>query len=164
MVKFPFPLVRGLDTPAVTWSKTEMYNSNTHQYITVSQKRILLLLLLFFSSEEWVSLGERAGAKLQSPRRGGGELGISLAVCRRHQPYAGASRVSWKGGPPRDLAVPQSSSFLIPSAFRERDFTETNVLSSFFLSPLNVLKRKFLKKALRNLLYPSPVVFLYPKI
>jgi len=78
MVKFQFSLVRGLDTPAV--SKTEMYNSYKHQYITVLKKRILLLLLLlFFSSEEWVLLGERAGVKLQSPRRGRGELVISLA-------------------------------------------------------------------------------------
>lgn len=53
---------------------------------------------------------------------------------------------------------------LDPQSFGERDFTGTNVLSSFFLSPWSVLKIEFLKKALRNLLHQSPVGFFYPKI
>lgn len=45
-MKFEFPLVHGLDTPAMTWSKTETYDSYKHEYVRVLQKRILFLFLL----------------------------------------------------------------------------------------------------------------------
>lgn len=67
--------------------------------------------------------------------------------------------------PPQDFAVSPTShsSFSIPDALRERGFLGMNVLSSFFLSPLSVLKIKLLKKALRNLLHGSPIVFFTPR-
>lgn len=76
MVKFKFQtLVRGRDTPAVTWNKTGMLQTSIHHSCTEENT----VGGGVFSSEKWVLLGERAGVKLQSPRRGGGELGVSLA-------------------------------------------------------------------------------------
>lgn len=135
VVKFPFPLVHGRDTPAVTWSETEMYNSYKHHYITVLQNTVVAVVVVF-SSEERVLLGERAGVKLQSPGRGGGELGISLAKFVLTSTARGQAGRVGRDGLLRILLFPQSSSFLIPSAFRERDFTKTHVLSSFLSFPI----------------------------
>lgn len=158
VVKFPFPLVHGRDTPAGTWSDTEMYNSYKHHYITVLQNTVVV-----FSSEERVLLGERAGAKLWSPGRGGGELGISSAKSVVTSTARGQAGRVGRDGLLRILLFPQSSSFLIPSAFRERDFTETHVLSSFFLSPLSVLKIKFPKEGTEKSTAPKSCCFSLPK-
>lgn len=90
-MKFEFPLVHGLDTPAMTWSKTETYDSYEHEYVTVLQKRIL-----FFSSEKGILLGERAGLKLVTKRRwrrAGSQFG---QVCGRQ--HFGGGGGGWGGG------------------------------------------------------------------
>ena len=53
---------------------------------------------------------------------------------------------------------------LDPRCFERKGLRGNECSFLSFLSPLSVLKIKFLKKALRNLLHGSPIVFLYPKI
>lgn len=133
-MNFDFLFAHGLDTPAVTWSKTEVYNSYKYQqYITVLLKR-KYCSMCFFSLERWILLGERAEMRLWLPRHSGGEVGYQFeAVCTASNSQ-GQTRWTERKWPPQDIAPPSPShsSFLIPSAFRERSFPGTNVLSSFF--------------------------------
>lgn len=91
--------------------------------------------MCFISLERWILLGERAEMRLRLPRHSGREVGNQFeAVCIASNSQ-GQARWTERKGPPQDIAPPtppSHSSFLITSAFRERGFPGTNVLSSFF--------------------------------